>query len=480
MSRDKPNGADRNQLTNTYYLCIMYIYFEQQNIYAMIISPVPTMLFALKEDLMDNIFDLNNISVDFDIMERTNPVFNTAKMTVFQLSVSGNGYAAAIAEKLGLTYDNAQNSKSTEIPPEIAVLNNIILETRYKTMGALAEKSGCPTEVDLPCGYTPRAIEFSNKGIRFVGIDLPAAISEAEPVITSLINEDKRELVRFAGADATNYESLEKALDGIDGELCITTEGLMMYFTDSEVGVFCDNIARLLAGHGGCWITADPEISLQYILTAQPLFGERFMETMMKSKAVADDKSDFNVGGQALVIDVRSDVKSGMKKAMMFLAAHGLKAERLIISENMPEIATLSDVEPQAAEAIKAAMSKCAYWKITLLDSSAGIDTSMVKSEVFDAKAIFADGGLMLRMSGRVDSINAPKLLAFWEKVSADEKINSVSIDCTGLDYISSAGLRVILIMHKACPEGATMSGANDAIKEILAQTGFDSIITLV
>ena len=90
MSIDKPNEADRNQLTNTYYLCIMYIYFEQQNIYAMIISPVPTMLFALKEDLMDNIFDLNNISVDLDIMERTNPVFNTAKMTVFQLSVSGS------------------------------------------------------------------------------------------------------------------------------------------------------------------------------------------------------------------------------------------------------------------------------------------------------------------------------------------------------------------------------------------------------
>ena len=109
---------------------------------------------------MDNIFDLNSISVDFDLMERANPVFNTAKMTLFQLSASGNEYASAIAEKLGLTYDNAQNSKSTKVSPEIAVLSNIILETRYKTMAALAEKSGCPTEVDMPCGYTPRAIEF--------------------------------------------------------------------------------------------------------------------------------------------------------------------------------------------------------------------------------------------------------------------------------------------------------------------------------
>ena len=429
---------------------------------------------------MDNTFDLNSISVDFDLMERANPVFNTAKMTLFQLSASGNEYAAAIAEKLGLTYDNAQNSKSTKVSPEIAVLSNIILETRYKTMAALAEKSGCPTEVDMPCGYTPRAIEFSKKGIRFVGIDLPAAISEAEPVITSLIDEDKKELVRFAGADATNYESVEKALEGIDGEICITTEGLMMYFTDSEIGVLCDNIARLLSKHGGCWITADPEVSMQFVLTAQPLFGERFMEIMMKSKAVADDKSDFNVGGQTLVIDVRSDARSAMKKAMMFLAAHGLKAERMPVSENMPEIATLSKIEPQKAQAIKAAMSKCAYWKITLIDSSVEIDTSMIKSATFDAKAVCENGELMIQMFGRVDSMNAPKLLSFWEKTSSGEKINAVSIDCTGLEYISSAGLRVILIMHKACTEGVTISGANNAIKEILSQTGFDSIITIV
>ncbi|MBO5552209.1 MAG: STAS domain-containing protein, partial [Lachnospiraceae bacterium] len=398
---------------------------------------------------------------------------------LFQLSATGNEYAAAIAKKLGLTYDKAQNSQNMKIPPEIATLNNIILETRYKTMASLAEKSGCPTEVDLPCGYTPRAIEFSKKGIRFVGIDLPAAISEAEPVITSLIDGEKQELVRFAGADATNYDSLEKALDGIDGELCITTEGLLMYFTDSETGVFCDNIARLLAEHGGCWITADPEVSLQFALTARLLFGDRAMEIIMKMKKVSEDKSDVDIDTHTMIIDARN-AEAGMKKAMMFLAGHGLKAERMIIAEHMPEIASLSAIEPQKADAIKAAMGRCAYWKITRIDSSAGIDTSMVKSRDFDAKAVCTDGNLMMQMIGRVDSINAPKLLAFWEQTSENEKINSVNIDCTGLDYISSAGLRVLLIMHKACPGGVTVSGANQDIKEILSQTGFDSFIVLV
>ena len=165
---------------------------------------------------------------------------------------------------------------------------------------------------------------------------------------------------------------------------------------------------------------------------------------------------------------------------MMFLAAHGLKAERMIVADHMPELATLSKLEPEKAEAIKAAMGKCAYWKITLLDGTAGLDTSMVKSAAFDAKAVCTDGNLMLKMIGRVDSMNAPQLLAFWEKTSASEKINSVSIDCAGLDYISSAGLRIMLIMHKACPGGVTISGANKDIKEIFSQTGFDSFIKMI
>ena len=42
--------------------------------------------------------------------------------------------------------------------------------------------------------------------------------------------------------------------------------------------------------------------------------------------------------------------------------------------------------------------------------------------------------------------------------------------------YISSAGLRVLLIMHKACTGGVSLYDANEIVREILEQTGFDSI----
>ena len=46
-----------------------------------------------------------------------------------------------------------------------------------------------------------------------------------------------------------------------------------------------------------------------------------------------------------------------------------------------------------------------------------------------------------------------------------------MEVDCSGLEYISSAGLRVLLIMHKACTGGVSLHGENGAVGEILEQT---------
>ena len=91
--------------------------------------------------------------------------------------------------------------------------------------------------------------EFALDGISNTQTISPGALghSEAERVIMPLVDEDKRSLVRYAAVDATNYESLEAALDGADGPICVTTEGLVMYFNDSEAAQLCGNIRRLLS-----------------------------------------------------------------------------------------------------------------------------------------------------------------------------------------------------------------------------------------
>ena len=415
--------------------------------------------------------------MDQNLLERVNPVFNTAKMTVFQLAAAGVGDAASVAEKLNLSFEETQNSATTTVAPEQMTANMILVETRWRTCAAIAEETGCKTLVDLPCGYTPRAKAMAQKGIAYYGLDLPAAIAEAEPAILSLIDEDQRPLVHFCGVDATNGESLKAALKDAEGPLCITTEGLLMYFTDSEVGALCDNIRMLLKEHGGCWLTADTETGMQYILTMQPIAGDRFMEIMMQSKTTAEDKSDVNVGGNSLNVSPMGDVAENMKNAMTFLAHHGLRAERMILSEHMPEINSLANVTPEQAQAIRHNMQKCAFWKITPMEADIAVDTADLRSGSFDMQATVTDDTLNLSLKGRVDTLTAPKLLALYERVNAAHTLRSVMVDCGELAYISSAGLRVLLIMRKGCPDGVRLTAINPSVREILEQTGFDSVL---
>lgn len=53
---------------------------------------------------------------------------------------------------------------------EVVRANDLQMETRCHTMMAMALDSGCKTEVDLPCGYPPGAIQVTRQGMHFVDL----------------------------------------------------------------------------------------------------------------------------------------------------------------------------------------------------------------------------------------------------------------------------------------------------------------------
>lgn len=412
---------------------------------------------------------------DLKILERVNPVFNTAKMCLYQLAMIGDKDAIAISEKLGLEKDETQNGTETAISENQLKVSLAMMETRYRTMEAMEKAAGCRTIVDLPCGYTPRGIQLAGSGMNYVGLDLPATILEAEPVVLSLIEENNRKNVTYAGVDATNYGSLEKVLKDKEGPFCITTEGLLMYFTESETGVLCDNIRRILEKKGGCWIVADPESALQYVLTARLFFGDEFLKMMASSSQRVKEKADVEIGKSSLIIHPGAETPESMKKAMEFLAKYGLKAERLTVSDYMPD---LTGQSPETTENLKKAMENCAYWKITVIPDLP-TKTEEYRSREVSVSARLAGDFLSMIFNGRIDTLSAPDVLRAFENIQEGNKIRRIEIDCTGLEYISSAGLRVLLIMHKSAEDGLTLTGVKENVREILAQTGFESIFTV-
>lgn len=86
---------------------------------------------------------------------------------------------------------------------------------------------------------------------------------------------------------------------------------------------------------------------------------------------------------------------------------------------------------------------------------------------------------LTLIVSGRLDTQTAPELEKELDSVLADTK--ELTFDFANLEYVSSAGLRVILKAQKAMNAQGSMklTGVNDSIMEVFDITGFLDILTI-
>lgn len=86
---------------------------------------------------------------------------------------------------------------------------------------------------------------------------------------------------------------------------------------------------------------------------------------------------------------------------------------------------------------------------------------------------------LTFLLNGRLDTNTAPE----FEKELQDslDGIEELTLDFSGLDYISSAGLRVLLSTQKRMSKQGSMviRNANETIKEIFEITGFIDILTI-
>ena len=84
-----------------------------------------------------------------------------------------------------------------------------------------------------------------------------------------------------------------------------------------------------------------------------------------------------------------------------------------------------------------------------------------------------------LIVSGRLDTQTAPELENELDTVLSG--IKELIFDMTNLEYVSSAGLRVILKAQKAMNAQGSMKliGVNDSIMEVFDITGFLDILTI-
>ena len=86
---------------------------------------------------------------------------------------------------------------------------------------------------------------------------------------------------------------------------------------------------------------------------------------------------------------------------------------------------------------------------------------------------------LTLALEGRLDTTTSPELEK--ELKASQDGADSLVLDFSKLDYISSAGLRVLLSAHKqmSAKGGMKVTNVNEIVREVFDVTGFADILTV-
>jgi anti-anti-sigma factor len=88
---------------------------------------------------------------------------------------------------------------------------------------------------------------------------------------------------------------------------------------------------------------------------------------------------------------------------------------------------------------------------------------------------------LVFALEGRLDTATAPSLQEAL--VPAFDGAQKIELDLSKLEYVSSAGLRVLLIGQKTAQEknaSMVLVGVSDEVMEVLEMTGFTNILTIL
>lgn len=84
---------------------------------------------------------------------------------------------------------------------------------------------------------------------------------------------------------------------------------------------------------------------------------------------------------------------------------------------------------------------------------------------------------LTVLVAGRLDTTTAPELEKSLKE--SYDTISELVLDLTKLEYIASAGLRVLLGAHKAMNGKLVVKNVDEAVMEVFEMTGFADILTI-
>lgn len=402
----------------------------------------------------------------YDLMKKINPTVLTAWSSLLGSAAVGDHDSGVLAAELMKNTlpeeNNALSGLSEKDRNDLIDLSRAIssaLLVRYRITNRLFDILKMTEFMDIGCGFTQRGIEFSKKkGTNYYGIDLPFVIERMIPAVCSVIGAVQvYNRITYHAADATDHSVLRSVIRG-RSPLFISTEGLMMYLTVPETISVTDNICRLLEEFGGVWVTADPEMSRLNETVINSLYGEDPERMNRLIESVFGRSSESNIYSNGLTAGNGANADA-------FLKGHGFDVRRVPAADLLDGI-ELPDNTPKEIFGninFRIMTSKARYENIR----------SPKRGPSMTVDAVYEEDYTVMKVSGRIDTVTAPAFMEEYKKIRAARKAQKLVIDMGNVIYVSSAGIRALLMIFKELgKDGFSLANLTPEVSEIFHTTG--------
>ena len=101
--------------------------------------------------------------------------------------------------------------------------------------------------------------------------------------------------------------------------------------------------------------------------------------------------------------------------------------------------------------------------------------------QILEVKTAEEEDSSVIFLIGRVDTNTAPEFEKAYQELLDDGK-TKIIVDMVDCSYISSAGLRVLISLHKKLMMGGTLiiRHVSSDIMEVFTMTGFNNILKII
>ena len=281
----------------------------------------------------------------------------TAYTSLYWLWEAGVPEAAEFSEAIG----GEKVSLSKDSVPhyeELAPVNKLYIEMRYAALNEYIAGNRYQNVLDVACGFAPRSIAMARQGRMFVGTDFAPSIAEIRTVLPDCLSRKQQKRVHYAIADAKDQVGMMRAADRLEGPVCITMDGLMMYLTREEQATVLKNIKAILEKHGGAYVTSD-FLAREFVKAATAVvYDDKDAQRVYRQSAEMYEKT--------ANVDFDKAFFADADEAQKFIESQGLKVKRIPLFQRPVALQSAKDFNFGQYQKLESLKNELFLWEITV------------------------------------------------------------------------------------------------------------------